>query len=122
MRSTQHPGDVVLVESRLSKQRSYAVAWRDGRGPACPGKLELRDDGLRLETGRRNGRLRVLALRYDAVAAVRVAYGQERLGGCPTLILERPGKDPVLVATIAGVGSLSELGEALARRTRAFAV
>lgn len=105
----------------MLEQCSYAVAWQDGRGPARPGKLELRADGLRLETGRRNGRLRVLALRYDAVSTVRMAYGRERLGGCPTLVLERPGKDAVLVVSIAGVGALAELSEALARRSRTLA-
>lgn len=96
--------------------RSYAVAWHDGRGPARPGKLELGDESVRLETGRRNGGLRVLALRYDAVSTVRMAHGCERLAGRPTLLLERPGKAPVVVVSIAGVGSLAELSEALAHR------
>lgn len=109
-----------VVENTFSEQGSYAVTWDDGRGFAGPGKLELRGEGLRLESGRRDGHLRVLALRYDGVSAVRMAYGRERLRRCPTLVLERRGKDPVLIASISGVGSLSELSDVLARRTRTW--
>jgi len=110
----------VLVEGTFFA-RSYAVAWHDGRGPARPGKLELRDGGVRLETGRKNGRLRVLALRYDAVSTVRMARGRERVAGRPTLVLERPGKASVIVVSIGGLGALWELSEALARRTGTLA-
>lgn len=110
----------MLVEGTLFA-RSYAVAWHDGRGPARPGKLELREEDLRLETGDRNGHLRVIALRYEAVSAVRMARGRERLAGRPTLVLERPGKAPVIVVSIGGLGALSELSEALARRTGTLA-
>lgn len=113
----EHLGEGELVEESSFRPRDYAVAWEDGRGSPRAGKLELRDMGIRLETGANNGRLRVLALRYDAVERVRMARGGERLAGCPTLVLERVGKAPVRVVSVVGLGVLSELSEELARRT-----
>ena len=97
---------------------SYAVSWRDRTGPAHPGKLELRADGIRLETGSRNGRLRVLALRYDAVSAVRMARGRERLVGRPTILLERGERPPVAISAVSGVGTLVDLADQINRRLR----
>jgi hypothetical protein len=90
---------------------SYAVSWRDGAGPPHPGKLELRPDGIRLETGGRNGRLRVLALRYDGVSALRMAQGRERLAGRPTILLERGGRTAVAISAVSGVGTLLEMAD-----------
>jgi len=101
-----------------STSSSYAVAWRDGTGAAYPGKLELRPDGIRLETGSRRGRLRVLALRYEAVSAVRMARGRERLVGRPTILLERSGRTPVAISIVSGIGALVDLADQINGRLR----
>lgn len=101
-----------------SAPSSYAVAWRDGHGQSHAGKLELRPGDIRLETGGRNGRLRVVALRYDAVSAIRMARGRERLAGHPTLVLERPGRMPLAISCVGGVGTLVELADQLSHRLK----
>src|SRR5688572_28178435 len=101
-----------------STPSSYAVAWRDRMGPAHPGKLELRPEGIRLETGGRKGRLRILAIRYNAVSAVRMARGRERLAGRSTILLERTGGTPIAISAVGGVGTLVDLADQINRRLR----
>lgn len=89
-------------------RRSYAVVWRGPDGVAQPGRLAVADAALRFEGGR--GRLSTLTVPYSDLAAVRPARLAERLGGRPTLVLERrDGRRPVRLAAVGGAGTVAEL-------------
>ncbi len=93
---------------------SYPVVWREGEGPPRTGKLELRPKELRLEgaSGPAGAALRTLA--YADLRSVRVGRGaSERIGGRPSLILERRGGPPVSIVAVIQQGVVSELVERL---------
>ncbi len=95
---------------------SYAVLWRESSQAAdiCAGKLELGSDRLRLE-GTARGRPTTNELDYGELAAARLCRsGSERIGGSPTLVLERKSGPPLLVRSLAGFGIVHELVEILA--------
>lgn len=65
---------------------SYAVTWRDRGGPLYAGKLELREDGIRLEGGSGSGKhLSVVKLLYRDVGRVAMSSFRDRLVQQPTL-------------------------------------
>ena len=89
-------------------RRSYAVVWRGDDGVSHPGRLTLGPSALRFEGGR--GRLSARSLAYLDVEAVRAGTIGERIGGRPTLVLERRSEGrPVHVASVGGPGSVAEL-------------
>jgi hypothetical protein len=89
-------------------RRTYAVVWRDPSGVSQPGRLTLGSKALRFEGGR--GRLSARTLAYGDVARARVATLAERVGGRPTLVLERrAGRPPVRIAGVGGPGAVPEL-------------
>ncbi|HSK15394.1 MAG TPA: hypothetical protein VK915_04420 [Gaiellaceae bacterium] len=89
-------------------RRTYAVVWRDPSGVSQPGRLVVGAKALRFEGGR--GRLSARTLAYTDVSRARVAALAERVGGRPTLVLERrAGRPPVRIAGVGGPGVLSEL-------------
>lgn len=95
------------------RRRTYAARWRDERADVGVGKLELGRTSVRLEGGRKRGRLSVRTIRYADVDAVRMAEGRsERIDGRPT-VLVRAGNASVAIASIEGLGSLRELFERL---------
>jgi hypothetical protein len=101
---------------RTSRRHSYALTWRDGDGPVRAGKLMLGATGRRLEGGTARGRLseeRILYGRLSKVATVRRA--QARIGGRPTLVLERPGRPSLAIACVDGLGCLREVAQTLER-------
>jgi hypothetical protein len=88
---------------------TYAVAWQDGGGRLRSGKAELGSRELQLQgSGER------VAVRYDELAGVSIAHtAEERIGGRPTLVLERTGDDPLRLASVAQIGIVAELAERL---------
>jgi hypothetical protein len=93
---------------------TYAVNWEEKPGGTSAGKLELRPRSLVLE-GLGNGRPRTSEISYRDIAGVRIArISAERLGGRPTLVIDRRGGSPVRIAGIAQSGIVSELAEHLA--------
>jgi hypothetical protein len=93
---------------------TYAVNWEEQPGATGAGKLELRPRSLVLE-GLGNGRARTSEISYRDISAVRIArLASDRLGGRPTLILDRRGGSPVRIAGVAQSGIVSELAEHLA--------
>jgi hypothetical protein len=93
---------------------SYAVTWRDGEGPLRAGKLELRPGSVRLEGGGTRGRLYSTTVRYGDLAGARmVRAGAERLRRRPTLVIERPGRGSIWIASVDGLGRMTELFERL---------
>ena len=88
--------------------RSYAVVWRGDDGVSHPGRLTLGPSALRFEGGR--GRLSAGSVAYLDVAAVRTGALGERIGGRPTLVLERRAEGrPLYVTSVGGPGSVAEL-------------
>jgi hypothetical protein len=99
---------VVSVTGRTT----YAVVWRGADGIARPGRLTLEPAALRFEGGR--GALSTLTLPYDDVRLVRLASPGERIGGHPTLVLQRePASRSVHLASVGNAGAVSELVDLL---------
>lgn len=95
-------------------QRSYAVTWQEPESERLSGKLELRATGLSLE-GSRNGSGPVAVVHpYEELTGLRLASSGERLDGRPTLVLDRRGRGPLHVASVAAPGIISEVAEELA--------
>ncbi len=89
---------------------SYAIVWREDDRPSHPGKLELRERGLRLE-----GNGEAWELPFEDIASLRVGRGtDDRLFGRPALVVERRNGRAVRIATMAEVGALAELVERIA--------
>lgn len=104
------------MPSESSERRSYAVTWREARGPVRAGKLMLGSRGLRLEGGALRGRLSARTILYGDLAAIETARRpRERLGGRPTLLLKRVGRASLAIACIDGPGCLHEVAERLGR-------
>jgi hypothetical protein len=91
-------------------QRSYAVVWREGAAPPATGKLELLQGGMRLD-GLEGSR----EIPYASVARVHVGRtAAERIGGSPSVVLERRTGAPVTISTIAQPSLVGEIVEQLA--------
>lgn len=96
-------------------QPSYAVIWREGDGPVFAGKLELEADRLYLEGSGPEGALRRLEILFADLAAVRIGRAPaERIGGRPSLTLERRDHGPVHIGEVEGLGVVLDLGHVLA--------
>jgi hypothetical protein len=97
---------------------SYGVVWSEAGGLSYSGKLELLDRGLRLEGSGPNGSLARREIAYADVRDVRLGHGRsERVGGRPSVILDRRGGEPVRVEPVEGLegpGVAFELGLSLA--------
>jgi len=91
-------------------QRTYGVVWREGVSPLASGKLELLTRAVRLE-----GRERSQDIPYEGLSGVHVGRtAAERINGRPSLILERIGRVPVTIATVAQSSLVGEIAERLA--------
>ncbi|MGZ4258052.1 MAG: hypothetical protein ACXVRE_09830 [Gaiellaceae bacterium] len=91
-------------------QRTYGVVWREGASQLATGKLELRASGVRLE-----GRLGTQDISYTGVSSVHVGRKpEERIDGRPSIVLERFGRPPVTIATVAQPSLVGEIAERLA--------
>ena len=95
---------------------SYAVVWHEAPGDARCGKLELTDAALRLVGTSPDGDSEVTEIPYRSLERTSVASAPgERMGGRPTLVLERRGEGPIEIASVGGIGVVSELAEHLCR-------
>ena len=95
-------------------QSSYGIVWREGTLPLASGKLELRADALHLD-GMAAGRPVSRDLPYDSLMTVRVGRSTaERIGGRPSLVLERRSEPPIAIASVSQPGVVAELAERLA--------
>jgi hypothetical protein len=93
---------------------TYAVNWEEQPGTTSAGKLELRPRSLVLE-GLGNGKPRTSEISYRDISAVRIArLASDRLGGRPTLVIDRRGGSPIRISGVAQSGIVSELAEHLA--------
>jgi len=99
-----------------SRRRSYAVTWREGDGQVRAGKLMLGGTSLRLEGGTARSRLSEESILYARLSKVGITRSpEERIGGSPTLVLERPGRPSLAIACIDGLGCLREVAQRLER-------
>jgi hypothetical protein len=91
-------------------QRSYGVVWREGASSLASGKLELLPRGIRLD-----GLERSREISYASLADVHVGRGaSERIGGSPSVVLERRTGSPVTISTVARPSLVGEIVEQLA--------
>jgi hypothetical protein len=91
-------------------QRSYGVVWREGASSLASGKLELLPRGIRLD-----GLERSREISYASLADVHVGRGaSERIGGSPSVVLERRTGSPVTICTVARPSLVGEIVEQLA--------
>jgi hypothetical protein len=95
---------------------SYAVVWHEPPREARSGKLELADAALRLVGTSPDGGDEVTLIPYGSVERTRVATApSERLCGRPTLVVERRDEQPIEIASVGGIGIVSELAEHVSR-------
>jgi hypothetical protein len=94
---------------------SYAVLWREGKGPIYAGKVELSARGLKFE-GSCHDRLRASrAIGYEDLAGLSLTRApQERIYGKLTLMLELREGGVVEIASVNGFGVVRELEERIA--------
>jgi hypothetical protein len=104
--------------ANLSPVRTtYAVTWQEKDSPPHSGRLELRPRGLCFEAvGDGEARPQIeREIGYEDVAEVRIGRATaDRIGGRPTLVVERRAGGPVRIASVAQAGIVSELAERLA--------
>lgn len=101
---------------RKPRRQSYAVTWREGNGQVRAGKLMLGATSLRLEGGKARSRLSEERIHYGRLSKVATARRpEERIGGRPTLVLERPGRPSLAIACLDGMGCLREVAQTLER-------
>jgi hypothetical protein len=95
---------------------SYAVVWHEPPHEARSGKLELADTALRLVGTGSDGGDEVTEIPYRMLERTRVASApRERWCGRPTLVVERRGEEPIQIASVGGIGVVSELAEHVSR-------
>lgn len=90
-------------------QQSYAVSWSNGDGTPHAGRLELALDGLVLANGSA-----FEVVEYGELRDVHVGRSAaDRIGGRPTLVLERRAGATLRVAAVGQTGIILELAERL---------
>ena|SRR5437764_1450869 len=99
-------------------KRSYAVTWQEPEAPAHAGKLELGAQGIALEGLANSGRPAALLIPYEELSDLRLAASGERVGGRPTLLIDRGDRGCLRVTGVGGPGVVSELVDALTRLMR----
>jgi hypothetical protein len=103
--------------AKIRAMSSYAVFWRNG-GIAFHGRLEFDPYGLWLHGGEPGHQLRV-EVPYDEI--VRAERAGDRIGPCPAIRIHTRAAGTLLIASIGGVGVLSEILETLHRNARRLA-
>lgn len=94
---------------------TYGVVWRAGAEPLARGKLELLPLVVRLDGLAGSDRV-ALEIPYGELECVRTGRtAADRLNGHPTLVLQRQGREPVVIAAVAQSGVVAELTEHLAK-------
>lgn len=104
------PAYVRLVAARTT----YAVIWaHSGEERIRAGRIELHPDGFALHGRSQESEIRE-QIDADDIAAVQRLPHTQRLGRLPALQIERRIGPAIVVASIAGIGVLREITEALA--------
>jgi hypothetical protein len=96
----------------MTETVSYAVMWHDGDFRFV-GYAEVGRDGLRLEGRGSGGREGLCTVRYEDIRRLDV----HRTNGDRGLVLELPGRQPLLISSLDSPGSLGELADRIRRLT-----
>jgi hypothetical protein len=92
---------------------TYAVSWRESKGSAESGRLELGQQALRLHGAAS------LEIPYHAVTRIAVGRGKDdRLGGRMTVVLDRTNAGTIWIAPVAQRAALLELHDRLSTLSR----
>jgi hypothetical protein len=93
---------------------TYGVVWHEGSLPPATGLLELRSREIKLE-GLADARPTEREIAYESLVGVHIGRApEERIGGRPTLVLERRSGLPIRVTTVVQSSLVAELAERLA--------
>jgi hypothetical protein len=95
-------------------RNSYGVVWQEGTLELATGRLELAEHGIKLD-GRAGSEPSAHEIAYSSLVGVHIGRtGSERLGGRPTVVLERRSGPPIRVAGVTQSGLVTEIVERLA--------
>jgi hypothetical protein len=93
---------------------TYAVIWaHSGEERVRAGRIELRPDGFALHGRSQESEIRE-QVDADDIARVQRLPHTQRLGRLPALKIDRRVGPALLVATVAGIGALTEIADTLA--------
>jgi hypothetical protein len=102
-------------------RKTYGVVWRRGEAPVARGRLELEGSVLRL-IGTDGSELVTEEVRYEDLEGVHVGRRpDERIHGRLSLVLERPGREPISFTSIAEPGVIGELTDRITALQRSNA-
>ena len=103
-----------LREDHRLMQTSYGVVWQEESRQPATGRLELTGQALRLES-LADSEPTTREIAYDSLTGVRIGRKSgDRLGGRPTLVLERRSGQPIRIASVAQSSVVAEIAERLA--------
>jgi hypothetical protein len=91
----------------LGRVPSYAVVWRNDDGLPRSGRLELTEEALSFHGGDRRNETRLVIPYGDLLGLERDP--ERRLGHCRAITIFSRNAGELLVATVGGVGLLSEI-------------
>jgi hypothetical protein len=91
----------------LRAMSSYAVLWQTGGDKPASGRLEFDPYGLWLQGGKRGAELRIEIPYEEITAAARDP--QAHIGPCRAIRIESRSAEPLLLASIGGIGVLGEI-------------
>ena len=93
---------------------SYAVIWREGKGPTFAGKLEFEPASLVLEGRSGRGGESRQRIGYDELAAVSLSHnGDSRVEGRRAVLIDRLRGARLAIASLQPA-ALGEVGDRLA--------
>lgn len=102
-------------------RQTYGIVWRRNGSSVARGRLELEGSALRL-VGTDGRDVVTEEIRYEDLDGVRVGRrAEERIHGRPSLVLERPGREPVSFTSIAEPGVIGELTDRITALQRSNA-
>jgi hypothetical protein len=94
---------------------TYAVKWREPDGRAYVGRLALGPRTLRLEGRQPDGPAVDRQIDYEELQGLRIGHGAaDRIGGRPTVVVERAAGAYLLTSAGLGAGIVQELVDRLA--------
>jgi hypothetical protein len=100
---------LAFADDDARMKTSYGVVWREGEEPVISGKLELFPNGLRLE-----GRDGLCVIPYAQLSSVRIGRATgDRLGGQPSVVVERSHGERVTIATVTEHSMIGEIADRL---------
>lgn len=95
---------------------SYAVLWSEPPCDVEAGKLELEPRSIRFEGSHAPRGACVHRVYYDNIHGVHIGHKErDRLRGRPAIVVDLVDGSPLLIGSVDGVGTVSELADELTR-------